>query len=102
MNSRIKVLSLLTMSLGLAACGGPREYTPATGSAAADMFAEACQSCHGESGQGKFGFLLKIAGTDASDADILAHIQDGGLIMPAFPNIGEQERQALVAYLKGQ
>ncbi len=101
MNSRINVFSLLVLSVGLTACG-PREYSPEPGTSATDMFAAGCQSCHGEGGKGKFGFLLKVAGTDATEADISAHIRDGGFLMPAFPNIGEQERQSLAAYLKGQ
>lgn len=97
-STRITITAVLAAILS--GCGGSDDYTPKAGMAAADIFAEACQSCHGASGGGKFGFVLKIAGTDASPAHVAQHIAEGGPVMPAFPNIPGPERLALAEYLK--
>ena len=38
--------------------------------------------------------LLKIAGTKTSELEIADKIAKGGVVMPAFPNIGEPDRRA--------
>ena len=96
--SRITIAALLTAHL--TGCGSSNGYTPRTGMSAADIFAEACESCHGAAGAGKFGFLLKVAGTDASPAKVAQHVAAGGPVMPGFPNIPESDRLALAEYLK--
>jgi mono/diheme cytochrome c family protein len=96
------IFSMLAALGLLSGCGGPDEYTPEAGISAADIFAAACQSCHGEAGQGKFGFLLKIAGDSHTAAEIADKVRDGGFIMPSFPNIGDKERQALAEYVRAQ
>jgi mono/diheme cytochrome c family protein len=102
MNKKLSLsLSLLAAGL-LTGCGGPDEYTPAEGLGGADIYAAACQNCHGEGGKGKFGFLLKIAGTDHEAEEIANKVRDGGFIMPSFPNIGDKERQALAEYIRAQ
>jgi len=99
MDNRKKIYATTVLGLILAGCGA-REYQPAANTAAADIFAEACQSCHGEQGSGKLGFLLKLSGTKSSANKISEHIRDGGFVMPSFPNIGEMERQTLTEYVK--
>ena len=78
----------------------PNDYTPETGASAADIFASACASCHGDDGEGKLIGLLKIKGTELSQNEIAAKIAAGSDLMPAFPNIGNAEQAALAQYLK--
>ena len=96
--SRLFVIS--TLAIVLSGCGGPNEYKPAEGMSAADIFADACQACHGENGGGKFGFLLKLAGTDTPIEEITTLLKDGGHIMPSFPNMSEEQHLAMAAYVK--
>ena len=86
-------------ALLLAGCG-PNDYAPQTGSSAADIFAKACASCHGDDGNGKMGMLLKVKGIDMTEAEIVDKITNGSSLMPAFPNIGDAEKAALAQYLK--
>jgi mono/diheme cytochrome c family protein len=88
------------LSLTLSGCSGTNEFKPAAGMDSTDIYANACTSCHGDSGQGKFGFLLKLSGTDATNEAIAEKILKGGHLMPAFPNIGQQEAEGLAAYIK--
>jgi len=102
MKKLIKTIPLIAALGLLSGCGGPDEYTPVAGMSGTDIFTVACQSCHGEAGQGKFGFLLKIAGDAHSVAEIADKVRDGGFVMPSFPNIGDKERQALAEYIRAQ
>jgi len=99
MNRHIK-LGLAATLIGLLAGCGKDDIAPAQDTSPADIFVQACRTCHGAQGSGKFGFLLKIAGTDESVEEIGAKIRDGGWIMPKFPNLSEDQRQALAAYIK--
>jgi hypothetical protein len=96
----------ITIALALAAtltgCGNSEEYTPKAGMTAVQIFEEACEWCQGTNGGGKFGFLFKVAGAEASAAHIAQRIAEGGVIMPAFPRIPEPERLALGEFLKAQ
>ncbi|MCF6281095.1 MAG: cytochrome c [Candidatus Polarisedimenticolaceae bacterium] len=87
-------------ALGLSACG-QNDYTPATGVGAGTIFAEACASCHGAAGTGKFGFLLKLAGSEQPhlESEVAAKVINGGHIMPAFPNIDQKNAEALGRYI---
>jgi mono/diheme cytochrome c family protein len=84
----------------LSGCSENNNYTPVSGMDGMDIYANACASCHGENGSGKFGFLLKLAGSDTSSEEIVGMIKNGGHIMPAFPNIDEQQAARLADYLK--
>ncbi len=76
-------------------------FKPVSGMDGKDIFANACSGCHGENASGKFGFLLKLAGTEATTDEIVSKIRDGGHIMPAFPNIDTQSATLVSDYLKG-
>jgi mono/diheme cytochrome c family protein len=89
------------LTLLLTGCSETNEFTPTEGMSAADIFSSTCQSCHGEKGAGKFGFILAIAGSDDSLQEIAAKIHEGGSIMPAFPNISDSDRLAIATYIKG-
>ncbi|MCU7934229.1 MAG: cytochrome c [Candidatus Thiodiazotropha sp. (ex Dulcina madagascariensis)] len=90
------------LALTLAGCSDVNDYKPTADMTATDIFTEACSSCHGDGGSGKFGFLLKIAGTEAAAEEVVEKILHGGHIMPAFPNIDEQDAERLATYLKAQ
>ncbi|WP_085446197.1 c-type cytochrome [Magnetofaba australis] len=85
----------------LTACGGANDFTPTQSATAQEIFAQTCAGCHGDKGQGKMGFLLKIAGDDDDAEAIALKIAKGGAIMPSFPNIPEKQRVAVAEYVKG-
>ena len=93
-------IAIPVLVAALAGCGGPAEFRPAEGMSAADIFSNACSACHGNKGSGKFGFLLKIAGTDSSTEEIAGIVGSGGYIMPGFPNISDEQRMLIAAYVK--
>jgi mono/diheme cytochrome c family protein len=89
------------IATALSGCGNS-DYTPTTGAAADQLFAEACAGCHGDNGEGKFGFLLSIAGSEESSETIVAKIRNGGHLMPAFPQLSEEQASAIAGYLKSK
>ncbi len=100
MTKMTRLFALSILAAALSGCGGPSDYKPTAGMTAADIFADACQACHGENGAGKFGFLLKIAGSETSAEEIATLLKDGGHIMPSFPNMSEEEHLTMAAYIK--
>ena len=99
MKKYLILAALGAMLLGLNACG-VSDYDPSITATPGDMFSEACASCHGDEGEGKLGFLLKIQDTKASLADINNKIELGGYVMPAFPGIDAPQRLMLSTYVK--
>ncbi len=101
--SYIKLVWVALAALSLSACAD-RDYTPVAGASAETIFAEACASCHGDAGAGKFGFLFKLTDSEYPhpDSAIAAKIIQGGNSMPAFPNIGQKNAEALGAYINAQ
>ncbi len=85
----------------LSGCGGTNSYTPTAGTTSAQIYAENCANCHGAQGEGKFGFLLKLAETEHSAETLGAKVRAGGPMMPAFENISETDAVALGAYIRG-
>jgi mono/diheme cytochrome c family protein len=102
MNKTTYLSAISLLALSLSGCSDSNDFTPAEGMDGLDIFANACASCHGEKGQGKFGFLLKLAGTDGSSEEISKKIIHGGKLMPAFPNINQQQAKEVATYLKAQ
>jgi mono/diheme cytochrome c family protein len=98
----IRFIGAGLMAAALSACGGNNDYKPSTGMPVEQLFAEACAGCHGDKGEGKFGFLLAIAGSDKADEELVTSIREGGVIMPAFSQISEDEAAAIVGYLKNR
>jgi mono/diheme cytochrome c family protein len=84
----------------LTGCSDSNDFTPASGMDGMDIYAKACANCHGENGSGKFGFLLKLEGSEDSAEEIVNKIRNGGHIMPAFPNINTQQAELVATYLK--
>ncbi|MET0066597.1 MAG: c-type cytochrome [Candidatus Thiodiazotropha sp.] len=96
------IAGISLLALSLSGCSDVNDYKPGTGLDGKAMFDQACASCHGESGTGKFGFLLKISGSDESAEEIAEKISKGGSVMPAFPNISHEEALGIALYLKGE
>ncbi|MEW8505936.1 MAG: cytochrome c [Candidatus Thiodiazotropha sp.] len=84
----------------VAGCSDSNEFKPLAGMDALDIYANACASCHGENGSGKFGVMLKLAGSNASLDEIVGKIRNGGHIMPAFPNIDTDQAKLVAGYIK--
>lgn len=85
--------------IALTGCGAS-DFDPAMTMTPAEMYASGCQSCHGPMGEGKFGFLFKIADTEASISEISEKIHKGGHVMPGFPYIDAPQRLLLATYIK--
>lgn len=100
MTKTTRLIGACMIGAGLSGCGGSSDYKPSAGMPAEQLFAEACASCHGEKGEGKFGFLLSVAGCDETAEEIVTKIHTGGYVMPAFPNIGESEALAVAEFIK--
>lgn len=93
-------IGICLIATGLSACGGDSSYQPETDLSAAQLYAEACTACHGKEGEGKFGFLFTIAGSDEPTEAIVEKIKQGGQMMPAFPQISREQASALAEYVK--
>lgn len=100
MKKTAQILSLTTLTACLTGCMGPNDFTPGDGMSPAEVFSSTCQTCHGEKGAGKFGFLFGIAGTDKSMQEIATKIGEGSKLMPSFPNISDEDRLSIAAYVK--
>ncbi|HKJ87359.1 MAG TPA: cytochrome c [Gammaproteobacteria bacterium] len=95
-----KHLVLGAVVLTLAGCGGKENYDPAPGTQASAMFKHACSHCHGEKGQGKFGFLLSLHDLQLPKPGIEKMIAHGNGIMPAFTKLSDKQRARLANYVK--
>ncbi|MCU7852877.1 MAG: c-type cytochrome [Candidatus Thiodiazotropha sp. (ex Monitilora ramsayi)] len=96
----LSILAILSVSLG--GCGGNNDFKATASMPVNDLFAQACAGCHGENGEGKFGILLKLAGSDDAAEEMAEKIRHGGHIMPAFPNISEAEAISIATFLKSR
>ncbi len=100
MKKTTQIIALATLTTCLTGCIGPNDFTPGEGMSPADIFSSTCQTCHGENGTGKFGFLFGIAGSDKPMEEIAAKIGGGSTLMPSFPNISTEDRMSVAAYVK--
>ncbi|MES9937658.1 MAG: cytochrome c [Sedimenticola sp.] len=100
MKKIISLFAAVTAVAALTGCMGASDFDPALTMTPAEMYASGCQSCHGAMGEGKFGFLLKIAGTESSIGEISEKIEKGGHVMPGFPYIETPQRLLLATYVK--
>ena len=100
MKTTIATTGAALLALTLTGCSNSNDFMPVTGMDGMDIYANACASCHGDNGQGKLGFLLKLAGSDISSEAISEKIINGGHFMPAFPNISQPDAEQVAAYLK--
>ena len=106
MDNRKKVYATAVLGLILAGCGA-REYQPAANTAAADIFAEACQSCHGPDGKGTEQ-LPRLAGQQKRYiVEQLQALNNGSrtnnhAVMHSIASkLTELEMQALAQYISG-
>ncbi len=100
MDKTTRIMGACLLAAGLSGCS--KDFTPSEGMGASEIFTQACAACHGDNGQGKFGFLLKVAGSETPLPEMADKIRNGGYVMPAFPNISEADALAIAGYLKGQ
>jgi mono/diheme cytochrome c family protein len=100
MTKTTRLFALTALTALLSGCGGPSDFTPSEGMTAAEIYASACAACHGDKGAGKFGFLFKIAGSESSAEAMAAAINEGGTIMPSFPNLSDEQRLMMAGYIK--
>ncbi len=119
----MKILSLMVLALGQSALASPfvqsvaRQEIVVHGKRAYEI---RCSGCHGISGDGKgpaasmlepkprdftsgvFKFRASPIGTLPSDSDLMTTLSKGiaGTSMPSFVDVPEQERHAIVQYIK--
>ena len=91
---------LLASALGcILACG-----ESAAASDGALLYQQNCAVCHGDNGDGGVGVPLNLPGflAVASDRYLRRTIRLGrpGRVMPAFPDLGDSDVDAIVAYLR--
>jgi len=101
MDKTTSIMGACLLAASLSGCSS-KDFKPAEGMGANELFAQACTACHGENGSGKFGFLLKVAGSKTPLQGMADKIRNGGYVMPAFPNISEADALAVAGYLKSQ
>jgi len=89
---------LLSLTLFSTICVA-NDYQPQVGTAGAQIFNDACMACHGDNGTGKFGLFFDLTSSTLLADEAKKITQQGGLVMPAFPNIKGQELDALIAYI---
>lgn len=85
-------LTLSAVAL-LTGCGGKEEYTPAAGMSGEKIFQEACSRCHSTPAD------LKLAPEQIRPKAIIEKVQNGSMMMPAYPNIQGAELDALAEYV---
>src|ERR1039457_4972716 len=101
---------VLTLCVGLAA-GSKVMLSAGKGDAAKGKAVfEQCATCHNpDSDEKKVGPGLKglfkkdklYKGTKPTEANVRAHIEEGGICMPAYKDmLSDQEKDDLIAYLK--
>ncbi|MEW8425275.1 MAG: cytochrome c [Candidatus Thiodiazotropha sp.] len=100
MNKTTYAAGICLLGSLITGCSDSNDFKPVAGMGAMDIYANACSSCHGENGSGKFGLLLKLAGSEATRDEIVDKIRNGGHIMPAFPNIDTEDAGLVASYLK--
>ena len=98
MNKTTQLIGAGLIAAVMSGCSSS-DYKPTAGLPVDQLFAEACSGCHGKDGEGKFGFLLAVAGTETATPEIISKIRQGGHLMPAFPQISESEATAIAVYL---
>jgi len=86
-------LPLVLLATG---CSKTNDYTPAAGVAGADVFKAVCADCHQADGNGKY---FELTADKATTDAIAKKINEGGMMMPGFPNIKGDSMTALSAYV---
>lgn len=96
---RLLVTLAVALVVLVAACGESTE-----GKYGADLFDTACARCHGGSGEGGRGPAIGTADSNAAlvltDEQIRGVIRVGPGRMPAWPELGDDQVESLVEYLR--
>jgi cytochrome c551 len=82
-------------ALAMAGCAKTNTYTPAAEATGGDIFKGACLECH----KVENGRIFELAGANATAAAIAKKVSEGGLIMPAFPNIKAEALAGVSQYV---
>ncbi len=90
------VFYALPLVLLAAGCSKTNDYTPAAGVASADVFKAICADCHQADGNGKY---FELTGEKATAEAIATRINEGNMMMPAFPNIQGEALTGLSNYV---
>ncbi len=76
------------------------DYQPLIGATGEKIYSDACAACHGETGKGKFGIFFDLSTSTMASGQMKVLIQNGGSLMPAFPNIKGTELVALLEHVR--
>lgn len=68
--------------------------------ASADLYAQTCAACHGETGEGGFGPALAGNAALEDAPQVIAQVLAGGGGMPAFAHLSDEKVAALVSYVR--
>ena len=94
------VLGFLSVLVVLSMQAGMDSYAPTTANGAV-IFQEACARCHGEGGVGGETKGPRLAGRQASPAEVTEQVIEGHGRMPRFPNIQGRALVNLADYVNG-
>ena len=95
----MKTTLLIFLMLVSIACAA-NDYQLKAGATGSDIFSQACAVCHGDDGRGKFGLFFDLSTSILSIGEMKVIINNGGLVMSAFPNIKGNELDALVTHVR--
>ncbi len=76
------------------------DYQPLKGATGEKTYSDACAACHGETGKGKFGIFFDLPTSTMASGQMKVLIQNGGSLMPAFPNIKGTELIVLLEHVQ--
>ncbi len=114
----VLVFSISFFEAGVYAAGKKEKISPSRNTAAAQepagkeagLYNAKCAACHGALGEGSAKIAkmlkldeaqLKLAGSKASDADLLKALLDGKAKMPGFKGkISDDEAKGLIKYIR--
>ena len=98
----VALVSVLAAGGAVAGCGdGGGSTTGAGGRPSGEaLYLTACASCHGDSGEGRPGLGDPIA-PDLTPVQARSVIRNGMGAMPGFPDLPDDQVEAIVDYITG-
>jgi len=89
------VYLILGIATLMSACSKTSDYAPQPGETASQIFQAACVECHADAAPK----IFELAADTANVETISAKINQGNLMMPAFPEIKGEKLKALSEYI---
>lgn len=86
------LLAILTTT----ACTKTSDYSPMEGNSGKEIFQAACAECHAKNDD---GYYFELDEAMASNEAVAKKINAGGMLMPAFPNIGGESLSRVSQYV---